>query len=1562
MSLLPTLGDVQPNHLTEKSKKSDWAALKKTAFVCELDMFKFILEFKNEIDNTDNYVLTPLMQASYRGQIDQIKILLDQGSDCNALTSNGLNAIMMATFNNHYYVVDLLIRRKTNYNFINSDGISALMLASAMGHAKTVEVLLGYEVDVNVKCKSGLTALMLAALGGFEDVVDLLIKHNADCNMVNDINKSCLIIAAENRNVRIVKSLLDNQADYTIVDENGYNALIYAAQNGFSDIVQALISKGASINTTNNKGENAFVLAVKAGHAEVVELLIKQGADYDGGIPMPSFSHSRNLELQELAFGRILDLVADAVYREPMSVVKILKQVEELKHFLKNAETDATFDKDTSIKIPALILATQLDFTEVVKVLLLPKIDVNVKDEDGNTSLMIACFYGNSEIAKLLITALSNVNLKNEMDFTALHMAVENGMTEIVEMLIEKKCDLEAKAKHGVNALLLACFFGHDNIVELLLRNDVNCNCVLNNGVSPLMLASNRGFSNIVTQLLEKGAKIDLFEIKQRLTALTLASIDGHTEIVEKICQSKKFKESIMNFQDSNGYTALMDASYNGRVDTVAFLLSMSADCNVSSKSEGTALHLAAGKGSHEITKMLLEHNCPVNKCDNYGNTALMIASQLGRVEVVREILKYKPEINTVNTEDHTALGLATAHNHLDVVKLLVQNGAEVDKINKHRYSALSIAVMKSHLEIAKYLIKNRAKCELSLLFAIEKESSEIVEMLLNSDKIQNYSRNNSLFSYLLLVAAKKDTFIILQAILKRSVAKRPNEKYLKKGSRNSKAKANRLAFLIPPADILPIDKTPMYNAVSPSQSDQPKHIEIMSLNFEKNKVSLMIDIISCKCNLLFNENQMSTLFYLADNMHFVVLEQSFYHNLLEKRNFCFWIYLYFAIESEYSFETIRTRIIKYDEKLPHCSTSTINPKILSYEKIKGSLICLRSLKSAKTDTKSNSPSPEEIQNYISTVMDEYAAMKTFEPFQFYVHQKCLHVIATFLTADSAANIVDSTLKSYTELTVLHLQEHKLLDIFAENSSLPIIHNTLQAILQLVVLSKDAAMSFAENGLVTLLLKQYRTNTRSTKNRPTNFEFKVTEHFIQLILEILRNTSHYDENKQYFIKCQSLEILRKRFPTSNFKKEIIMIISLISNQASDLPDLSDSDITTLLSTSENTLTVDNLAADWLRSLRLVAEKYESSKPMFVGLFSIFTETFLEGTLGLQELVISLLKVISTNDEASQAIAQDQDLLKGVNLFLSSNTQTGSDARVINWNTCRASGNAASIPGTPDVYSQDFPQNFEIKDQLDRGSFGTVYLVTDLEKPDEKRFVAKKIWIKEAKQDAIGNFLSEAELLLKARHKNIIQFHGYQIKDMSIIIFLEYMPKGTLATYIKKKNGLDEKTTRKFTKQILEGLEYLHQNKILHLDIKGTNILIENKNSIKIADFGLSKFIAKEHDLQAINGCGTPGYTAPEVLAGDLKLEFYSKADIWSVGCTVVQMLTQKRPDNSLRNEQHVYKLATLQKPSYKLPPNSSEELKEFLDKTFIMDPQERPSAKQLLQSDRFLLGPASISD
>ncbi|XVF28909.1 hypothetical protein REPUB_Repub15cG0073300 [Reevesia pubescens] len=151
----------------------------------------------------------------------------------------------------------------------------------------------------------------------------------------------------------------------------------------------------------------------------------------------------------------------------------------------------------------------------------------------------------------------------------------------------------------------------------------------------------------------------------------------------------------------------------------------------------------------------------------------------------------------------------------------------------------------------------------------------------------------------------------------------------------------------------------------------------------------------------------------------------------------------------------------------------------------------------------------------------------------------------------------------------------------------------------------------------------------------------------------------------------------------------------------------------------------------------------------------------------------------------------------------------------------------------------------------------------------------------------------------------------------------------------------------YTKQLLLGLEYLHQNRIVHRDIKGANILVDNKGCIKLADFGASKKVV---ELATINGAksmkGTPYWMAPEVI---LQTGHSFSADIWSVGCTVIEMATGKPPWSQQYQEVAALFHIGTTKSHPPIPVHLSFEAKDFLLKCLQKEPGLRHSASDLLQ-------------
>ncbi|GAP86446.2 putative ste ste11 protein kinase protein [Rosellinia necatrix] len=259
--------------------------------------------------------------------------------------------------------------------------------------------------------------------------------------------------------------------------------------------------------------------------------------------------------------------------------------------------------------------------------------------------------------------------------------------------------------------------------------------------------------------------------------------------------------------------------------------------------------------------------------------------------------------------------------------------------------------------------------------------------------------------------------------------------------------------------------------------------------------------------------------------------------------------------------------------------------------------------------------------------------------------------------------------------------------------------------------------------------------------------------------------------------------------------------------------------------------------------------------------------------------------------------------------------------------------------------------------IGQGSFGCVYLalhavtgellaVKQVEAPspgaNSQTDARKKSMIEALKR--------EISLLRDLRHPNIVQYLGCGSSNEYLNIFLEYVPGGSVQTMLNSYGALPEPLVRSFVRQILEGLSYLHNRDIIHRDIKGANILVDNKGTIKISDFGISKKLEATNILSGANNNknrpslqGSVFWMAPEVVK---QTSYTRKADIWSLGCLVVEMMTGQHPFPDCSQLQAIFKIGG-GKASPTIPDNASAEAVEFLSRTFEIDHNLRPSADDL---------------
>jgi len=263
--------------------------------------------------------------------------------------------------------------------------------------------------------------------------------------------------------------------------------------------------------------------------------------------------------------------------------------------------------------------------------------------------------------------------------------------------------------------------------------------------------------------------------------------------------------------------------------------------------------------------------------------------------------------------------------------------------------------------------------------------------------------------------------------------------------------------------------------------------------------------------------------------------------------------------------------------------------------------------------------------------------------------------------------------------------------------------------------------------------------------------------------------------------------------------------------------------------------------------------------------------------------------------------------------------------------------------------------------IGQGSFGSVFLalhavtgelmaVKQVDVPSNSNSALDK-----RKESMVAALKREIDLLRDLQHENIVQYLGSNSDDEHFNIFLEYVPGGSVAAMLNSYGSLQEPLIRNFVRQILCGLSYLHGRDIIHRDIKGANVLVDNKGNIKISDFGISKrveasaLLAPQKNGGHIHRPSLQGsvfWMAPEVVK---QTSYTRKADIWSLGCLIVEMFTGTHPFPNCSQLQAIFQIGNSSaKPT--TPDNASEEGKAFLEMTFEIDHEKRPSADELLGS------------
>ncbi|XP_027697769.1 serine/threonine-protein kinase 10 isoform X2 [Vombatus ursinus] len=255
--------------------------------------------------------------------------------------------------------------------------------------------------------------------------------------------------------------------------------------------------------------------------------------------------------------------------------------------------------------------------------------------------------------------------------------------------------------------------------------------------------------------------------------------------------------------------------------------------------------------------------------------------------------------------------------------------------------------------------------------------------------------------------------------------------------------------------------------------------------------------------------------------------------------------------------------------------------------------------------------------------------------------------------------------------------------------------------------------------------------------------------------------------------------------------------------------------------------------------------------------------------------------------------------------------------------------------------------WEIVGELGDGAFGKVYKAKNKE---TGALAAAKV-IETKSEEELEDYIVEIEILATCDHPYIVKLLGAFYHDGKLWIMIEFCPGGAVdAIMLELDRGLTEPQIQVICRQMLEALAYLHSKKIIHRDLKAGNVLMTLEGDIKLADFGVSaknlKTLQKRDSF-----IGTPYWMAPEVVMCETMKDtpYDYKADIWSLGITLIEMAQIEPPHHELNPMRVLLKIAKSDPPTLLTPSKWSLEFRDFLKTALDKNPETRPTAAQLLE-------------
>lgn len=429
---------------------------------------------------------SPLADAAERHDHAAVRALVEKGADPNVAQPDGMTPLHWAVHHDDIEIAKLLIGAKSDPKAMNRYGVTPLALACTNGNAQTIALLLDAGADPNAKLRGGETVLMTASRTGKPEPVKLLIARGADVNAKERRGQTAVMWASAEGHAEVVSALIDAKADFRTPLPSGFTPLLFAVREGKGEVVSVLLKAGADVNQATepkripgrgpSRGTSPLVLAVENGHFDVADMLLKHGAD-------PNDQRSGYTPLHMLTW-----------VRKP------------------NRGDDESGD-------PSPIGSGRLTSLQLAKALVERGANVNARLEKGPSGrgvlnragaspFLLASMTTDLPYMKLLLELGADPKLPNASHSTPLMAAAGLGCLAPTE-----EAGTEDEAIEAVKLLMD-------------LGNDVNA--VDDNGETAMHGASYKSYPKIVDLLVEKGAKAEVWNRKDKYGWTPLAIAEGN--------------------------------------------------------------------------------------------------------------------------------------------------------------------------------------------------------------------------------------------------------------------------------------------------------------------------------------------------------------------------------------------------------------------------------------------------------------------------------------------------------------------------------------------------------------------------------------------------------------------------------------------------------------------------------------------------------------------------------------------------------------------------------------------------------------------------------------------------------------------------------------------------------------------------------------------------------------------------------------------------------------------------------------------------------------------------